>query len=92
MENISIAERGQDMKEEIQEAAKNQLGLGFLDDIKTRFNGVKDLTFSVWLGIGLQITRHFSAEYQFNFGVGGSGHSHRFDADNYWRVVVDFAW
>ena len=68
------------------------LGLGFLDDIETRFNGVKDLTFSVWLGIGLQITRHFSAEYQFNFGVGGSGHSHRFDTDNYWRIVVDFAW
>ena len=79
-------------EEEITEAAKDQLGLGFLDDIETRFNGVKDLTFSVWLGIGLQITRHFSAEYQFNFGVGGSGHSHRFDTDNYWRVVVDFAW
>lgn len=79
-------------EEEITEAAKDQLGLGFLDDIETRFNGVKDLTFSVWLGIGLQITRHFSAEYQFNFGVGGSGHSHRFDTDNYWRIVVDFAW
>ena len=79
-------------EEEVKEAAKDQLGLGFLDDIETRFNGVKDLTFSVWLGIGLQITRHFSAEYQFNFGVGGSGHSHRFDTDNYWRIVVDFAW
>lgn len=79
-------------EEEIKDAAKDQLGLGFLDDVKTRFNGVKDLTFSVWLGLGLQITRHFSAEYQFNFGVGGSGHSHRFDTDNYWRVVVDFAW
>ena len=79
-------------EEEITEAAKDQLGLGFLDDIETRFNGMKDLTFSVWLGIGLQITRHFSAEYQFNFGVGGSGHSHRFDTDNYWRIVVDFAW
>ena len=79
-------------EEEIKEAAKSQLGLGFLDDVKTRFNGAKDLTFSVWLGLGLQITRHFSAEYQFNFGVGGSGHSHRFDTDNYWRVVVDFAW
>ena len=79
-------------EEEITEAAKSQLGLGFLDDVKTRFNGVKDLTFSVWLGLGLQITRHFSAEYQFNFGVGGSGHSHRFDTDNYWRIVVDFAW
>jgi len=79
-------------EEDFQAMAKNQLGLGFLDDIKTRFNGIKDLTFSVWLGIGLQITRHFSAEYQFNFGVGGSGHSHRFDTDDYWRVVVDFAW
>lgn len=79
-------------EEEIKEAAKEQLGLGFLDDVKTRFNGVKDLTFSVWLGLGLQITRHFSAEYQFNFGVGGSGHSHRFDTDNYWRIVVDIAW
>lgn len=79
-------------EEEIKEAAKEQLGLGFLDDVKTRFNGVKDLTFSVWLGLGVQITRHFSAEYQFNFGVGGSGHSHRFDTDNYWRIVVDIAW
>lgn len=79
-------------EEELKEAAKDQLGLGFLDDIETRFNGVKDLTFSVWLGLGVQITRHFSAEYQFNFGVGGSGHSHRFDTDNYWRVVVDIAW
>ena len=79
-------------EEELKEAAKDQLGLGFLDDIETRFNGVKDLTFSVWLGLGVQITRHFSAEYQFNFGVGGSGHSHRFDTDNYWRIVVDIAW
>ena len=78
-------------EEAIKEAAKSQFGLGFLDDVQTRFNGAKDLTFSVWLGLGLQITRHFSAEYQFNFGVGGSGHSHRFDTDNYWRVVVDFA-
>ena len=79
-------------EEAIKEAAKSQFGLGFLDDVQTRFNGAKDLTFSVWLGLGLQITRHFSAEYQFNFGVGGSGHSHRFDTDNYWRIVVDFAW
>ena len=86
------SEKDLSKEEEIKEAAKNQLGLGFLDDVKTRFNGAKDLTFSVWLGLGLQITRHFSAEYQFNFGVGGSGHSHRFDTDNYWRVVVDFAW
>lgn len=86
------SEKDLSKEEEIKEAAKSQLGLGFLDDVKTRFNGAKDLTFSVWLGLGLQITRHFSAEYQFNFGVGGSGHSHRFDTDNYWRVVVDFAW
>ena len=78
--------------EEIESTAKSFLGLGFLDEVHTRFNGAKDLTFSVWLGFGLQITRHFSAEYQINFGTGSSGHAHRFDCDNYWRVVVDFAW
>lgn len=78
--------------EDVESSAKDALGLGFLDDIHTRFNGMKDLTFSVWLGFGLQITRHFSAEYQINFGTGSSGHAHKFESDNYWRVVVDFAW
>ena len=79
-------------EENIESTAKDALGLGFLDEVHTRFNGAKDLTFSVWLGFGIEITRHFSAEYQINFGTGSSGHAHKFDSDNYWRIVVDFAW
>ena len=74
------------------ELASNFINIGILDDVKTRFNGAKDLTFSVWLGFGLQITRHFSAEYQINFGVGTSGNAHRYQEDGYWRVLVNFAW
>ena len=72
--------------------AKKFVDLGMIDGIKNRFNGAKDLSFSVWLGFGLQITRHFSAEYQMNFGTASSGHAHKFDSDGYWRIVVDLAW
>ena len=75
-----------------EEAAKNFIHLGILDGVKTRFNGLSDFTFTVWLGFGLQITRHFSAEYQINFGSAVNAHSHDFESDDYWRVVVDFAW
>ena len=68
------------------------IDLGMFDDMKTRFNGLKDFTYSVWLGLGVQITRHFSIEYQFNFGVGTSGHAHKYEDDDYWRIVVDIAW
>ena len=68
------------------------IDLGMFDDMKTRFNGLKDFTYSVWLGLGVQITRHFSIEYQFNFGVGTSGHAHKYEDDDYWRIVVNIAW
>ena len=68
------------------------IDLGMFDDMDTRFNGLSDFTFSVWLGFGLQITRHFSAEYQINFGVGVNGHAHKYDEDDYWRIVVNVAW
>jgi hypothetical protein len=74
--------------------ASDATGIDFdmFDDVKTRFNAAKDLTFSVWLGFGVQITRHFSAEYQMNFGVGTIGRAHKYVEDDYWRIVVDFAW
>lgn len=68
------------------------IDFGMFDDVQSRFNAAKDLTFSVWLGFGLQITRHFSAEYQMNFGVGTIGRAHKYVEDDYWRIVVDFAW
>ena len=70
----------------------NFIDLGMFDDIRHRFNGAKELSFSVWLGFGLQITRHFSVEYQMNFGTASSGHAHKFDPDESWRIVVDLAW
>lgn len=74
--------------------ASDATGIDFdmFDDVKTRFNAAKDLTFSVWLGFGVQITRHFSVEYQMNFGVATIGHAHKYVEDDYWRIVADFAW
>ena len=82
----------EDGEMDVKDLASNFINIGILDDVKTRFNGINEFNFSVWLGFGLQITRHFSAEYQINFGVGTFGHAHEYDEDTYWRVVVDFAW
>ena len=82
----------EDGEMDVKDLASNFINIGILDDVKTRFNGINEFNFSVWLGFGLQITRHFSAEYQINFGVGTFGHAHEYDDDTYWRVVVDFAW
>lgn len=92
IETPKVEEENEGGEMDAKELASNFINIGILDDVKTRFNGAKDLTFSVWLGFGLQITRHFSAEYQINFGVGTSGNAHRYQEDGYWRVLVNFAW
>ena len=95
---IDGIEREEEEEEELsadmsaEEAAKQFIHLGVLDGVQTRFNGLNEFTFSVWLGFGLQITRHFSVEYQINFGTVYNGHAHDMESDDYWRIVVDFAW
>ena len=85
-------EEGYSDDQTMEETAKTFLHLAVFDGVKTRVNGLYDFTFSVWLGFGLQITRHFSAEYQICFGTAVNRHSHEFESDDYWRVVVGFAW
>lgn len=52
--------------------------------------GSGDWEYTVWLGLGMEFTRHFSLEYQMLFGSKASGDAMRYDDGETFRVAMQF--
>ncbi len=61
-------------------------------DLEGDFYDKKDWEFVDWIGFGFEVAQHFSLEFQTMLFAERTGNAHLFDADESFRINMQFTW